>query len=58
MRATIGFSVLFLAFNKISGANLELVEWIAGILVFVQHCIIVTSFHWIKNIYKAVCMKQ
>ena len=57
MGATIGLSVLFLTFNKISGANLELVEWIAGILVFVQHCIIATSFRWIKNIYKVACMQ-
>ena len=40
MRATIGFSVLFLVFNKISGANLELVEWIAGFSVCstLHHC--------------------
>jgi len=58
MGATIGISVLFSAFNKISGATLILVEIIAVILQFVQHCIIVTSFRWIRNTCKTVCKKH
>ena len=55
MGATIGISQLFFAFNRISGANLMVVEHTGVILLFVQQCIIVMSFGWIKNVYKSIC---
>lgn len=58
MGATIGVSQLFMAFNKISGVDLMIAEQIGGILIFIQHCAIVVSFRWIKNIYKAICKKS
>jgi len=58
MGATIGISVLFSAFNNISGATLVPVEIIAVILQSAQHYIIVMSFRWILDLCKTVCKKH
>ena len=57
MGATIGLSQLIFAFNKISGYNSIPVECIGGILLAVQHCVVVISLRWIKTVYNSVCRR-
>ena len=57
MGATIGFSQLIFAFNKISSYNSIPIERIGGISLMVQQCVIVISLRWIKTVYNTVCRR-